>query len=272
MKQVVILGASYAGTSAAHRILKQGAKTGLTFKITLVSPNTHLYWNIAAPRALIEGQFSDEQLFQPLVDGFTQYPDSRFEFIVGRAGKLDAGSKEVVIVGVNGEKKLKYDFLILATGSHTEGDTPFKGLESTEATKDALHNVQNQVKRAKTIVIAGAGVTGVETAGELAFEYENKKEIILVGFEPRDPLRLPRQLTLLQIASGTAVLEAQQSPESVCKIATAALHKLGVEIRLQNKVTKTMKNADPSTIPCILSINNDFLNHRTRKPGIFQSP
>lgn len=35
--------------------------------------------------------------------------------------------------------------------------------------------------KAKTMVIAGGGVTGCETAGELAYEYRRQKEIIFVG-------------------------------------------------------------------------------------------
>jgi NADH dehydrogenase FAD-containing subunit len=180
MKNIVILGGSYAGVSTAHRILKQAAKAG-PFKITLVSPNTHFYWSIASPRGLVPGQLSDEKLFQHIVAGFNQYPASQFEFILASAESLDVEAKKVGISGCTGNKTLDYDFLVLATGSHTKGDTPFKGLGSTEATKDALHDIQARVKEAKTIVIAGAGVTGVETAGELGFEYGRQKEIILVS-------------------------------------------------------------------------------------------
>jgi hypothetical protein len=180
MKNIVILGGSYAGISTVHRILKQAAKVG-PFKITLVSPNTHLYWNIASPRGLVPGQLTDEKLFQPIAAGFNRYPASQFEIILASAESLDVEAKKVGISGSTGNQTLDYDFLVLATGSHTKGDTPFKGLGSTEATKDALHDFQARVKKAKSIVIAGAGVTGVEAAGELGFEYGRQKEIILVS-------------------------------------------------------------------------------------------
>ena len=185
MKNIVILGASYAGVSTAHRILKQATKVG-PFKVTLVSPNTHVYWNMASPRGLIPGQIADEKLFQSIAAGFSQYPASRFEFIVAAAESLDVEAKKVGISGSTGHQTLNYDFIILATGSHTKGDTPLKGLESTEATKDALHNFQARVKKAQTIVIAGAGVTGVEVAGELGFEYGRQKKIILVSLGRHD--------------------------------------------------------------------------------------
>jgi apoptosis-inducing factor 2 len=182
MKNIVILGGSYAGVSTAHRILKQGAKAG-PFKITLVSPNTHFYWNMAAPRGFVPGQLTDEQLFHPIAAGFDKYPAGQFEFLIASAESLDVEGKKVGLSGSTGKQKLDYDFLILATGSHTVGDTPFKGLGSTESTKDALHDFQSRVKKAKTIVIVGAGPTGVEIAGELAFEYGQEKDIVLVRLQ-----------------------------------------------------------------------------------------
>jgi NADH dehydrogenase FAD-containing subunit len=179
MKHIVILGGSFAGISTAHRILKQAAKAGSS-KITMVSPNSDFYWTLASPRAIVPGQLKDDQIFQPIAEGFNQYPAGQFKFILGSAISLDVDAKSVGISTSTGNETLQYDFLILATGSQTKGHTPFKGLASTAATKDALHELQGHVKKAKTIVIAGAGVTGCETAGELAFEYEGQKKIILV--------------------------------------------------------------------------------------------
>jgi NADH dehydrogenase FAD-containing subunit len=60
---------------------------------------------------------------------------------------------------------------------------PWKGnLEGTEKTKAVLHEYQEKVKKAKNIVVAGAGPTGVEAAAELAFEYKGKKQVTLVCF------------------------------------------------------------------------------------------
>jgi apoptosis-inducing factor 2 len=136
---------------------------------------------MASPRALIPGQLGDSKMFLPIAAGFESYPASQFEFIVGWAETLDVVAKTV---GISSTEKitLKYDFLILATGSHSKaGDAPFKGLGTTELTKDALHDFQARIEKAKTIVVAGAGATGVEFAAELAFEYGGQKEIILVS-------------------------------------------------------------------------------------------
>jgi NADH dehydrogenase FAD-containing subunit len=185
MKNIVIVGGSFAGVSAAHRILKQAAKTSPPgpFKVTLVSRDSHFYWNIAAPRGLLPGQISDEQLFQPIAAGFATYPAAQFEFMLATATGIDIGGKKLEIIsGPDGEsRKIDYDYLILGTGSRTTADSPFKSRGSTEATKEALHEYQQRIKQAKKIVIVGAGPTGVETSGELAFEYGRGKDIMLVG-------------------------------------------------------------------------------------------
>lgn len=180
---IVILGGSFSGVSTAHRILKlQAARKTRGVKITLVSPCSDFYWNLASPRGLLPGQISDDQLFQPIAAGFSGYPAGWLEFIEGRGVSFDVEAKQVGIVSAAGDeqKMLGYDFLILATGSTTKGDVPFKSMDSTAATKRAVHEVRERVKKAQTIVIAGAGATGVEMAGELGFEYKDKK-IILVS-------------------------------------------------------------------------------------------
>jgi hypothetical protein len=64
----------------------------------------------------------------------------------------------VIISTASGERKQNYDILVLATGSRTIGDVPWKSsLAGYEATRDGLHKIQAQVKAAKSIVVGGAG-------------------------------------------------------------------------------------------------------------------
>jgi hypothetical protein len=200
MKNIVILGGSYAGITAAHGILKQYSKTG-PFKITLVSPSTHHYGNKAAARGILPEQFTGDQLFVPIAPGFTQYPKSQFEFILATAESLDTKAKTVGISSATTGHKttLSYDYLILATGTRTTEPTPFKGLGLTETTKAALHDFQARVAKAKKIVVAGAGITGVEVAGELGY-WSPSKEIILVSISAQNTLFLLANMYCMHIA------------------------------------------------------------------------
>ncbi|KAL2861831.1 putative apoptosis-inducing factor [Aspergillus pseudodeflectus] len=233
MKNIVIIGGSYAGLSTAHQILKQTSKSASSpAKITLISRDTHLYWNLAAPRAVASAEeVPDEKLFVPIAEGFRQYPKGRFEFVLGTATGVDVGSKEVYVSvagdGESGEKKIEisYDLLVLCTGSDTKVATPFKSRGSTEATKTALHEYQRLVRAAKSILVVGAGPTGVETAGELASEFGSQKKIILASATP-------------------TILPGPNRPPSVPKTAESQLRALNVDVRLNTKVTTETKLAD----------------------------
>lgn len=183
MKNIVIVGGSFAGVGTAHRILKQAAKTlpSGSFKITLVSQDSHVYWNVASPRAIISGQLSDDQIFQAIAPGFSQYPAGSFEFVLATATGLDVDNKALEVVDSEGNnKRIEYDYLLIGTGARANPGAPFKSIGSTDKTKAALHEYQEKIKAAKKIVVVGAGPTGVEVAGELAYEYGQRKEIVLV--------------------------------------------------------------------------------------------
>lgn len=44
MPKIVILGASYAGISIAHKLLKHTLPDVKDLKVVLISPSTHMYW------------------------------------------------------------------------------------------------------------------------------------------------------------------------------------------------------------------------------------
>ncbi|KAK8137104.1 acid phosphatase [Apiospora sp. TS-2023a] len=234
VKHIVIVGGSFSALHTAHRILKnaksvlgsQGGKA--KFNLTLVSRDSHFYWNLASPRAIIPGQFTDEQMSQPIAEGFRKYAEAgQFEFVLASITGLDAEAKriELVAVGSEGEgddhnrRMLDYDFLVLATGaSQKVSEVPFKSMGSTEATMAALHDMQNRVGAATTVVVVGAGPTGVETAAEIKFAYGNKKEVILIS-------------SLASILPGR--------PEKVARAALQKVLALGVDVRLSTRVLKT---------------------------------
>jgi NADPH-dependent 2,4-dienoyl-CoA reductase/sulfur reductase-like enzyme len=85
------------------------------------------------------------QVFASIPKGLASYGD-KAEFVLGAASALDPASKTVIISTASGERKQTYDILVLATGSRTKGDVPWKSsLAGYEATKDGLHKMQAQV-------------------------------------------------------------------------------------------------------------------------------
>lgn len=48
---------------------------------------------------------------------------------------------------------------------------PFKNLSNTESTKQGMQSLRERIATARSLVVAGAGLTGVELASELGQEY-----------------------------------------------------------------------------------------------------
>ncbi|KAK6532793.1 hypothetical protein TWF281_006969 [Arthrobotrys megalospora] len=230
VKTVVVVGAGFTGLPTAHKLLIYTApKVQEKLKVVLISPNSHFYWNLAAVRGVIPGAIPDEQLFLPVADAFSRYPSENFEFILGKADRLQPESKSVHIAANDGTtREITYDQLVIATGSTIRGDLPFKSLGTHESTINALHSLQNEIKNANSITIAGAGPTGVETAGELAAAYGNQKQITL-------------------ICAGDNVLHTSEVLPSVFQTVERDLQKLGVKVIHKTKVETSSKESGGQT-------------------------
>lgn len=222
VKNVVILGAGWAGLPLAHKLLKYTApKTNI--KVTLVSPNSHFFWNVAATRGIIRGEIPDDQLFLPIKPAFAKYSTDDFEFILGAAVGITAKDNVVTVMTNDAvSRSIEYDQLVIATGSRLASNLPMKCIGTHEATMASWKVLQAEVAEAQSVVIAGAGATGIEVAGEIAAKYGKDKTVSL-------------------IVSGDELLETQRGVlASVRATLEKDLQKLGVEIIRNARVT----NAD----------------------------
>ncbi|KAK4157316.1 hypothetical protein C8A00DRAFT_40283 [Chaetomidium leptoderma] len=217
-KTVVILGGSLAGLHTAHALLKKRVRD---LKIILVSKSTHFYWNLASVRAIIPGQIKDEDIFQPLQTALSRYPAESWELVIGSATAADFDSKTVEIqLSDKSTRTLPYDQLVLATGARcASSDMPWKAVGNYDEAINCLHEIAAKAVTAQHIVVAGAGSTGIEVAGELGYEYGKTKEIVL-------------------LCSGDKVLGGH----NVAAAAASELGKLNVTIKYGVRVQETKTN------------------------------
>lgn len=139
-----------------------------------------------------------------------QYPAGSVEFIVGAASAVDPTAR-TVRVNTDGDGPgpvLTYDHLVVATGADAaDPSLPWKACGSHEDLLASLHGTAARVGRAKHVVIAGAGATGVELAGEIRYAFPST--------------------TVVLISSGDRVVAGDQ----IARCVEAELRRLGVEIR-----------------------------------------
>lgn len=111
--------------------------------------------------------------------------------------------------------EIRYSQLIVATGSRSP-DWPFKSSVPLPELKQQLLDSQAKIAAAERIVIGGGGPTSVETAGEIATLFPEKK---------------------VTLVSGTSLLLPGVAPGKVAITAEKTLKQLGVELKKNIKVS-----------------------------------
>lgn len=193
MKTIVVLGVGMAATPLIRQTMRNVVLKDKEYKMIVVAPNTHFHWPIAMPRVIVPGQLADDKAMIDLRPIFKEYPSDQFEFVLGAANALDpAGNTVSVTLSSGGSRTINYDTLVVATGTSSKDNMPWKVLGTTEQTKARVKELHHQIENAKTIVVVGGGQTGSETAGELGFEYakQGRKEVYFI-YNDRLPLAPP---------------------------------------------------------------------------------
>ena len=227
-QEIVILGGSFGAISAAHYVLRHvvprlnALNSSTTYHVTMVSPSTHAFFKIGAPRVLVSPDLIPfSKAFRSIEDAFKGYPSGQFRFIQGSAKEVDAEKK---VVTLEDGTTLSYVALVIATGTKSNSrlwtlDGPHE--QSVQAHKD----VQAALPNAKTVMVAGGGPAGVESTGEIAS-------------------RFPAKVT---IVSGSTRLLTRAKDESFGHDAEKRLKDMGVEV-INNVKVAAVKEGKPTEV------------------------
>ncbi|KAH9210875.1 hypothetical protein DL95DRAFT_370348 [Leptodontidium sp. 2 PMI_412] len=233
---IVIIGGSFAGLNIAHKLLKK-QHPDIKYTVTIISSSTRFYWTVGAPRSLLGLEsFPLKDSFLPIAQGFEQYPAKDYNLIYASVTALDVEMRVLVLEG-GGREDVKYDSLIIASGA--KSTSPLWSLHGThEATEKALVDVQARLPRAESILIAGGGAAGVESAGEFGGVLGRKEITILSGST--------RLLNVVKESVGAGV-QAQKQLEA---LGVKVVHGVKVEKteEVQESKTKVWLSDGPSKI------------------------
>jgi NADH dehydrogenase len=221
--RLVIIGAGFAGMYAALSAARLRDIRGVLpeeLEIALVAPEPTL---VVRPR-LYEPK--PETLTAPLLDVLKAID---VVYVQGSAETIDIDSRMVQIATAKGTRKaLSYDRLVVATGSRlfrpnipglAEHGFAVDSLDDAVALDKHLHSLPDRpaVNGRDTVVVAGGGFTGIETATEMPARLRKilgkdaKPRVIIVE---RNPVIAP---------------DMGEGPRPIIE---NAMRKLGVETRL----------------------------------------
>lgn len=158
-KKILAIGCGGAGMFSL--IVASQLKKG-KFETTVLSDEKDIYCRCTTPY-ILEGEAALKDAIQPE----SMVADYGVDIVHEKAVSINTSKKQVTTETGN---IVGYDYLVISTGA-----TPFKpkikgiDLENifTVRTSDDVEKIQSSIKTAKSAVVIGAGVIGIEMAGAL---------------------------------------------------------------------------------------------------------
>jgi NADH dehydrogenase len=232
--RVVILGGGFGGLNAAQKLKRAPVD------VTLIDRrNFHLFQPLLYQVAT--GSLSPGDIAAPLRGVLSRQKNT--QVLLGEAADIDPQARRVIL---RDGGAFEYDSLIVATGSHTSsyGNDSWRdwapSLKTLEEATAIRHKILYAFERAErsasheeahawlTVVIVGAGATGMELAGALA---EIANETLRHDFRHIKP----QEARILLVEGGPRVLPAY--PEDLSAKAEKLVTRLGVEVLKDVMVT-----------------------------------
>lgn len=245
--KVLIVGGGAAGLELATHLGHALGKPGLAEVTLLDATSTHIW------KPLLHEVASGTLAEAEEIEYLSQAHRNHFRFLLGRMEGLNREAKEIVVSPITNkqgvelipQRTFKYDTLVMAVGS-VSNTFGIKGVDqhcmfidtTTQAYRfqkqlvetyyiQSYANQSKQRDQPLSIVIVGAGATGVELSAEL---HEVTKLLATYGLEGS----INVNITIIEAA--TQLLPAL--PPSLSAATQEQLLKLGINLKLGRRVTE----------------------------------
>ncbi len=177
MTEILILGAGYTGMGAAMGLA--GRLTGRDdVRITLVNPQTRFTERLRLHQTASGEELADLQIPDRLAG-------TDVHFIQGWVTSIDADAQTV---RVDDDYELRYDALVYALGSVADTES-VPGVDEFAYTLNSAQDAETFAEQLDrlgnaTVVVAGGGLTGIESAAEIAEQHPDADVVLLSRDEP----------------------------------------------------------------------------------------
>ena len=232
--QIVILGAGYAGIAAALRLAHKTRRHPV--QITLVNGSAAFVERIRLHQAAVAERVKQRPI-QKLLAG------TGVRFVQGWVTSLAPAAQQVIVRTADGEETLRYDTLLYTLGSRTDKDSVpgVRGYALAVGDASDGERLQQRLRELAEagyrdeVIVVGGGLTGIETATEIAERY------------PSLPVRL--------VTAGRLGYGLSERGRAYIR---RTFERLGIAIQEQTRVERVTDGAvvaaSGQTIPCCLCI------------------
>ena len=170
--KIVIVGGGGSGSilvQSLTKLLNQGK-----IELIVIDPTDYVDHAPANVRAVVDPTWADFSAIP-----YDKLFDAKVQHVEGHAVDYDYDEQQVDVHLTTGDDvTIDYDILVHATGFEYDVLKAFKPLKTRKAEFKAL---ARKVETAVEIAVVGAGITGVEIAGEIYGKYGGAKGVHLVA-------------------------------------------------------------------------------------------
>lgn len=156
-KNVVVIGASFAGVALARR-LTETLPTG--YRVILIEKNSHFNFSWVFPRfCVVPGH--EQHAFIPYDGLASKAPEGIIRQVQGIVSSITAQQ-----VTLESGEKIDYAYLAIATGASQPVPAKVVATDSKEGAAE-LRLVRQNIKTADRIAVIGGGAVGIEIATDI---------------------------------------------------------------------------------------------------------
>ncbi|MET9241870.1 FAD-dependent oxidoreductase [Nonomuraea sp. NPDC003709] len=228
--RVLILGAGYAGMAAAIQLAARGTRRE-DVQVTLVNAQERFIERLRLHMSAT-GQRVAELSIPELLEG------TGARFVRGWVTAVDADAK---LVRIDDDRVLHYDTLVYGLGSVAD-TSAVPGVEDHAYTLNSAQDAELLADRLArlgrgTVVVGGSGLTGVESAAEIAEQYP-ELDVVLLGRQEPGAAMSPKPRAYLQAALARLGVRVLSGAE-VVKVLPDAVELAGGELVVADAVLWT---------------------------------
>lgn len=192
LKNVLVIGLGFAGATAAKTL---AAKLPASHRVVPIQESSFGYNPLASLRAATVPGW-ENKVTVPLTELFPA--ESRHLLLTNhRVVSLRPHS-----VLLEPTREIEFEYAIVATGStYAFPCRSVPGVESAEATRQSLREMQEAIERSNSVLVVGGGPAGIEVAGEVSSQHPSKRVILvhsraslMEGYNPKVGQTLSSQL------------------------------------------------------------------------------
>jgi len=187
--RLVIVGASFSGLVLTHELYEH-------YDITLIEKKDHFEYMPLVPKTLtIKGIFKEKaalkysQMLSNKNSLLGRAAANGLNFIQGSLTSLNVDGKSVEVQreGTDSTENIEFDYICLCTGA--KFDSPISNdVTNLDDRQKFIEEFQEKIEGSESILVVGAGATGIEIAGILSEIHSDKR----IGLYNRDPKLLPQ--------------------------------------------------------------------------------